>query len=482
MKNIYKYLLLFVATALIVSCNEEDLEPTLAQQRDLATGINTAADLASVLNSAYDRMTSSGHYGRNTIIMGDVRTDNAYSTMNSGRFSSSNMDHTAQGYGPWGTIYGVIAITNIVIGADGSSLTGSQTAISHTQGQAYALRALAHFDLLRMYGQHFITGQGGGASLGVPYVKTYKNPDNLTPARDTVLSNLGDINADLTQAITMMGATLPNGGDAAYMTKAGAYAIGARVFLYAGSIDSGLYSTAGTMAKWVIDNSGTTPVSAAGFNGSYKTDYASNAIFELSFTGTDNRGINGCAYILRGTSYGDVRILTRDRTKAMTSTDLLDIAEVGDVRFAANMIGLAQAQQTVLGKYPTMDGSDNITLFRIEEMHLIYAEAMLRGGDAATAKTYLNNIPAVRGLGADFYASATLDNILLERRKEFYFEGLRYDDLLRTGKGMPLVDPFKQMNDDKTGSPPGFGDYNTAYPIGTGELNANPNMVENYGY
>mgnify|MGYP006435307115 FL=1 len=166
----------------------------------------------------------------------------------------------------------------------------------------------------------------------------------------------------------------------------------------------------------------------------------------------------------------------------MTSPDLLDIAEVGDVRFAANMIGLAQAQQTVLGKYPTMSGADNITLFRIEEMHLIYAEAMLRGGDAATAKTYLNNIPALRGLGADFYASATLDNILLERRKEFYFEGMRYDDLLRTGKGMPLVNPFKQMNDDKTGSPPGFGDYNTAYPIGTGELNANPNMVENYGY
>ena len=62
-------------------------------------------------------------------------------------------------------------------------------------------------------------------------------------------------------------------------------------------------------------------------------------------------------------------------------------------------------------------------------MHLIYAEAMLWGGDAATALTYLNNIPAIRGLGAGHYTAATLDNILLERQKEFYFEGLRYDDL-----------------------------------------------------
>ena len=47
---------------------------------------------------------------------------------------------------------------------------------------------------------------------------------------------------------------------------------------------------------------------------------------------------------------------------------------------------------------------------------------------------------------------------------------------------MPLIDTFKQLNDDLTGTPPAYGSYRTAYPIGTGEMNANPNMVENYGY
>ena len=491
--------MLFVAVTVIVSCSEEDLEPTLSLDKDLSSGIASAGDLASVLNSAYDRMTSSSYYGRNFILDGDVRTDNAYSNMNSGRFASSGMNYTSQGAGPWGAIYSVIAITNIVIGADATGLTGSQDAIMHTQGQAHALRALAHFDLLKSYGQHFVTGAEGGsglASMGIPYVKTYKDPANLTPARATVSSNVADIVADLTSALTMMKPALD--GSTSYMTVMGAHAIAARAFLYVGAL-TGDYSGAATHAKAVID--GMSPVTAAGFAATYSTDNAINSIFELAQSGTDSNGINGCAYILRGTSYGDVRILTRridpdtkllsgdpnywkSSNKIGSVLDLMDKFEAfpADIRGAAEMVGIAQGYPTVLGKYPTMNGSDNITLFRVEEMHLIYAEAMLWGGDAATALTYLNNIPAIRGLGAGHYTAASLDNILLERQKEFYFEGLRYDDLLRTQKGMPLVDGFKQLNDDQTGTPPEYGNYRTAYPIGTGEINANPNMKENYGY
>ena len=355
MKNIYRYLLIFTASALVVSCGESDLEPTLALDKDLDSGITSATDLSFVLNSAYDRMSESGYYGRNSIIMGDVRTDNAYSNMNSGRFSDSDMDYSSNGAGPWSTIYRVIAITNIVINADASNLTGSAAQITHIQGQAHALRALAHFDLLQDYGQHFISGQGGGASLGVPYVKTYKDPANLEPPRDTVGSNVGDIAADLTSAISMMDDSFNS--STSYMTKAGAYAILARATLYAGSVDPSLYATADSAAKWVIANSGASPVSAAGFASSYTTDNASNSVFELAFSGTDNRGINGVAYILRGTSYGDVRILTGTGP----NPDLLDIYDAEDVRGASDMIGTAQGYPTMLGKFPSMNGSDNVT-------------------------------------------------------------------------------------------------------------------------
>ena len=476
MKNIYKYLLIFASSALIVSCGESDLEPTLALDKDLDSGITSDADLGFVLNSAYDRMSVTGYYGRNSIIMGDVRTDNAYSNMNSGRFADSDMDYSSNGAGPWSSIYRVIAITNIVINADASALTGDPAKIAHIQGQAHALRALAHFDLLQDYGQHFITGQGGADALGVPYVKTYKDPAYLEPARATVASNIGDIAADLTTGISLMSDNYNT--STSYMTKAGAYAVLARAALYAGSVDPSLYATADSAAKWVIANSGATPVGASGFVSSYVTDNASNSIFELAFSGTDSRGINGIAYILRGTSYGDVRILTGDGA----NPDLLDIYDTDDVRGGSDMIGTAQGYPTMLGKFPTMNGEDNVTIFRIEEMHLIAAETSLRAGNAADALTYLNNIPAIRGLGAGYYASATMDNILLERRKEFAFEGLRFYDLSRMGMDMPLIDSFKQLNDDLTGTPPTYGSYRYAYPIALAERNANPNMVQNYGY
>ncbi|MBT5493621.1 MAG: RagB/SusD family nutrient uptake outer membrane protein, partial [Flavobacteriaceae bacterium] len=84
--------------------------------------------------------------------------------------------------------------------------------------------------------------------------------------------------------------------------------------------------------------------------------------------------------------------------------------------------------------------------------------------------------------GAGYYASATLENILEERRKEFAFEGLRFHDLSRMGMDMPQIDSFKQLNDDLTGTPPAYGSHRYAYPIALAERNANPNMVQNYGY
>ena len=63
---------------------------------------------------------------------------------------------------------------------------------------------------------------------------------------------------------------------------------------------------------------------------------------------------------------------------------------------------------------------DNVTIFRVEEIHLIAAEGHLRAGNSSKALLTLNNVTGLRG--GSLYTEATLDNILNERRKELYCE------------------------------------------------------------
>lgn len=75
------------------------------------------------------------------------------------------------------------------------------------------------------------------------------------------------------------------------------------------------------------------------------------------------------------------------------------------------------------------------------------------------------------------YASATKDNIILERRKELMFEGFRWDDLMRTGKSIKAHGTLMELLATHT-----YPNKLFAYPIPVAEINANSNIVQNEGY
>lgn len=126
-------------------------------------------------------------------------------------------------------------------------------------------------------------------------------------------------------------------------------------------------------------------------------------------------------------------------------------------------------------------------LFRLGEIYLNYAEAVLRGGtggDAATALQLVNNLRK-RGYNGNSAATLTageltLDYILDERGREFFYEGQRRTDLVRYGKltGSAYNWPWK-------GSVAGgrsVADYFNVYPIPADDIGANENLVQNSGY
>jgi len=470
MRKNFKYIALIVLSlGVFTGCSEEDLDPTLQQSKLLEESVGTINDLQVILNGAYNRMSLTDYYGRDKIILGEVFSDNAYSNANSNRFvAEARMDLLpTSGISEtlWARMYTVIGSANIVINAtdieiDPLNAEGDQATIDQIKGEAYAIRALAHFDLLTFYGQQNVNG-GGESSMGVPYVTTFREEANLFPARNTV----GEVKALAYSDLEMAQDLMSNGaGNPEFMSEMAAYAIEARIANYFGDWPRALEAS-----KFVVDSGSYQVLESEDFISSYENDASANSIFEIAAADNDNEGINGLANIYQAGAYGDVVVLP----------NLAAIYEDGDVRGVGGII--SESSTGTLrntGKYPsTAPYEDNIPVIRYEEMVLIYAEALLEtsGDDSGDALEWLNMIPENRG--AMSYDTASKDNILLERRKELAFEGFRFHDLARTMMDIPNPDPVLQTHEG-----PAYGSFNFALPIPAAEVDANSNVPQNAGY
>ena len=135
----------------------------------------------------------------------------------------------------------------------------------------------------------------------------------------------------------------------------------------------------------------------------------------------------------------------------------------------------------------SQDFSDiDMPLFRLPEMYLIYAEAVLRngsGGDLTTALGYIN-LMRTRAYGNSngniTSADLTLDFILDERARELYWEGFRRTDLIRFNKFIEGTYLWPWKGGVASGT--SVSAIRKLYPIPSREINANINLVQNTGY
>jgi hypothetical protein len=128
--------------------------------------------------------------------------------------------------------------------------------------------------------------------------------------------------------------------------------------------------------------------------------------------------------------------------------------------------------------------STDFPLFRLGEMYLVYAEAVLRGGAGGSNATALQYVNALRtrafGNTSGNVGSIDLDFILDERARELYWEAHRRTDLVRYNRftTATYLWPYKG------GVPTGTGvnaQYNV-FPIPATDIIANPNLTQNPGY
>ena len=256
----------------LYACSLTDLEPVIPNEKDIINNIRNVDDLQGIANGIYDRMTVTTYYGRNQIIHGEVRADNCFANGRSGRFMNEAAMKVSPdaSNGPWDAMYAVIASCNIVIGQDPAKLTGGQQKIRQIMGQAYIARALAHFDLLKLYGQ-----QHTGGNLGIPYIKEYVS--GLTaPARNTINENRTAIFEDIETGLALM-TEVNNPKTKQQVSTFTGQALKARVALYFKE-----WEKAKTASLAVINSGKFLIVDSANYVTSWKTKNNINSIFELA--------------------------------------------------------------------------------------------------------------------------------------------------------------------------------------------------------
>ncbi len=113
---------------------------------------------------------------------------------------------------------------------------------------------------------------------------------------------------------------------------------------------------------------------------------------------------------------------------------------------------------------------DKYVLLRFGEVWMNMAEAKFRKGDVAGALADINTLRAKRGAPA--LATVTLQDVLDERGRELYWEGLRRDDLIRFGK---FNDPWAEKGSNTDA-------FRVLYTIPQLAVDSNPNIKQNPGY
>ena len=474
MKKIVYSALVVLSIVGMTSCSR-DFTETQFFQEEQAAPITTAEQLESFVRGTYLKMRATNYLGNKYRATGQIHTDETYSTTFSGRnidFATySLLSTSADPEDIWYAIGQTIGNANIVINSSdnltyrGTANAQALTQVKYLKGQAYALRAQALFDLLKLYGQEY-----SGGSLGVVVPLVY-NP-NAQQARSTVAETRAQIESDFQAALDNLGTT-GKVADKTYLNQYSVKALMSRYYLYKGD-----YAKVIQYAGDVINSGKYSVIPASELALSFTKDNAANSVFELAVGLNGAAGTNSYANLVNSAGYKNIAVLP----------NVYNSYESGDVRKDLIVQGIVRSGQNAYflnGKFSDVNGNSNIKVIRYEEVLLNAAEAEIQAGSSVNALNYYNKIRQARGLAAA--SSVTLDLIKKERTLELIGEGLRYWDLLRWNSTIPYYnkngvrvssDPDNSKIGDKS-----VGNKLLAFPIPRKET-ASPGslVVSNPGY
>ena len=479
MKNISKLLpLVFITCLLItVSCKKE-LETTPPTS---LTELKTFDDMKGALQGSYAGFKSSNYYNNTAAsgtgsgwsalpdLMGDDMIEALESLGNWRGFSE--MTYAADNgaiQGIFSQPYEIISRVNNLLSAITPFETGTTAEeAKRIKAQALAIRAHAHFDLMRYFAPEY---DRNSAKPGVPYVTVFDalKPFANLPARNTIKEDYDFIYKDLESSLVAFrqGGNTENNVSRNFIDSAVVYAIKARVDYYASDWTAVINDATIALGLRSLSN-------AAGFVATFSAANegapSSEVFWAIPSDGTLRPGgaINGSGPNYRVSTA--MSAILQSQGGAYIST--------GITRF--NREGVGGFKRTLLWKYP---GIRSFKVFRAGEMVLIRAEAKHRIGNA-TALDDLNSLRTNRGVATGAETGADLlSAILLQRRVELLGEGFRWFDIKKSTRTINRAEcgPSGSSTSNNCSIAPTSKGW--TFPIPFNDLNVNPNLTQNEGY
>jgi len=384
----------------------------------------------------------------------EMRSDNSKSKSREGdwaQFEAFTVAPTNQAVGQyWAANYNVIFRANVVL----ENLDSVETDADRQQfeGEAKFARALAHFNLVRAYGD-------------VPLIdKVIIQSDEDYFARVATSEVLAFIDADLTSAAVLLPATNEYGR---------ASATAASALLGKVKLTRGDYPGAKTVLEPLVASGSL----EANYSDVFYNEGNSEVIFAIPYLDDDANESQDFSYEM--TNLGAVsglNYITDDFKSNLNPDDTI-----------RSPILMNPLNENEVGKYLTQSadnrrcGNDWIVL-RHADVLLMYAEAIMGAADMTADGDAINAYNQVRAragqsqlvVGTDDLTKLDLSN---ERRVELAFENHRFYDLMRFGMANSVISAFA------TSTGQSFEPTDLLLPIPQNEINVSAGkLTQNPGY
>lgn len=455
---------------------------TMAGCRDVTDQVNPSgiaaanfyrngADADVAINACYDAFQNPERY----VLWGDARTDlfavTDRSGLNERQLVDGNLNAT-NGYVSWGELYEVVNRTNSVLkNVPTIADAGFAARKERILGEAYFLRAMAYFYLVRTFDNVPVILEPY-ESLSQDFFPKQAKPEDV----------YAQVESDLKAAQTRL-TDRPFSTTLELKGKASLGAVrSALTDLY---LWQKKYQLAADAAQQVIGSpAGYALVSGANFGTIFYNKNTTESIWEIQLNnvyleGNNNNLVNQFLP-LGGTGYAGGNWTLGYSNKLLNAYLPADVRGPVTVRNTGmpNTTQFRDANTRYINKYLGTLANQNATrffdanqvIYRLADVILMRAEALNELGKPAEAIPLLNQIRTRAGLVATTAVSQADVRLAIENERflELAFEGKRYYELKRTGRYAAVT---------------GFADPNyLRWPITANELTKNLNLVQNPGY